>query len=109
MIIGFLKENDEHETRSMLLPEHVNSLVKLGFKVTISNNYAKTLNLDDSLYINAGAQAKTESEVANQADVVVKISGKDLEKIDFKEGANVIIGFFDKQNEKYLLLRTIRN
>jgi NAD(P) transhydrogenase subunit alpha len=105
MIIGFLKENDEHETRSMLLPEHVNSLVKLGFKVTISNNYAKTLNLDDSLYINAGAQAKTESEVANQADVVVKISGKDLEKFDFKDGANVIIGFFDKQNEKYLTVK----
>ena len=35
MIIGFLRENDEYETRSMLLPEHVSALSKLGFKVMI--------------------------------------------------------------------------
>src|SRR6056300_1545046 len=102
MIIGFLRENDEFETRSMLLPDYVNSLIKLGFQVIISNDYAKSLNLDDSLYINAGAEAKPENEVVNQADVIVKISGKDLETFDYKEGAIIITGFFDKQNEKYL-------
>ena len=105
MIIGFLRENDEYETRSMLLPEYVNSLSKLGFKVIISNDYAKSLSLDDGLYINVGAEAKTEKEVTSQADVVVKISGKDLEKFDFKEGAIIITGFFDKQNEKYLTVK----
>ncbi|MDA7564637.1 NAD(P) transhydrogenase subunit alpha [Pelagibacteraceae bacterium] len=102
MIIGFLRENDEFETRSMLLPEHVNSLSKLGLKVVISNNYAKSLSLDDSAFVNAGAEVKPENEVTKQADVVVKISGKDLETFDFKEGAIIITGFFDKQNEKYL-------
>ena len=29
MIIGFVAENDEFETRSMLLPEHVSALNKL--------------------------------------------------------------------------------
>jgi NAD(P) transhydrogenase subunit alpha len=105
MNIGFLRENDEFETRSMLLPEHVSSLSKLGFKVIISNDYAKSLSLDDSLYVNAGAEAKSENEVTNQADVVVKISGKDLETFDFKEGATIITGFFDKQNEKYLTVK----
>jgi len=105
MIIGFLRENDEFETRSMLLPEHVSSLSKLGFKVIISNDYAKSLSLDDSLYINAGAEAKPENEVTSQADVVVKISGKDLETFNFKEGAIIITGFFDKQNEKYLIVK----
>ena len=94
MIICFLRENDEFETRSMLLPEHVSSLSKLGFKVIISNDYAKSLSVNDSLYINAGAEAKPENEVTNQADVVVKISGKDLERFDFKEGAIIITGFF---------------
>ena len=106
MIIGFLRENDEFETRSMLLPEHVSSLSKLGFKVIISNDYAKSLSLDDSAFVNAGAEAKPENEVTNQADVVVKISGKDLETFNFKEGAIIITGFFDKQNEKY---QTIKN
>src|SRR6056300_2114042 len=106
MIIGFLRENDEFETRSMLLPEHVSSLSKLGFKVIISNDYAKSLSLDDSAFVNAGAEAKSENEVVSQADVVVKISGKDLERFDFKEGSIIITGFFDKQNEKY---QTIKN
>ena len=44
MIIGFLRENNEFENRSMLLPEHVSILVKLGFKVLISNEYGKKLN-----------------------------------------------------------------
>ena len=105
MIIGFLRENNEFETRSMLLPEHVNSLSKLGFKVIISNNYAKSLSIDDSLYINAGAEAKSENEVTNESDVVVKISGKDLEIFNYKEGAIIITGFFDKQNDKYLNIK----
>ena len=105
MIISFLRENDEYETRSMLLPEHVGSLTKLGFQVLISNDYAKALSLDDSAYVNAGAQVKPENEVTKQADVVVKISGKDLETFDFKEGAIIITGFFDKQNEKYLTVK----
>jgi NAD(P) transhydrogenase subunit alpha len=105
MIISFLRENDEYETRSMLLPEHVGSLTKLGFQVLISNDYAKALSLDDSAYVNAGAQVKPENEVTKQADVVIKISGKDLETFDFKEGAIIITGFFDKQNEKYLTVK----
>ena len=35
MIIGFLKENDKYETRSMLLPEHVSQLGKIGFTVLV--------------------------------------------------------------------------
>ena len=105
MIIGFLRENDEYETRSMLLPEHVSSLSKLGFKVIISNDYAKSLSLDDTFYINSGAEVKSENEVANQADIVVKISGKDLETFDYKEEAIIITAFFDKQNEKYLTVK----
>ena len=78
MIIGFVAENDEFETRSMLLPEHVSALNKLGFKVLISNDYAKTLSLKDDLFINSGAEAKSLNDVIKASDVVVKISGKDL-------------------------------
>ena len=105
MIIGFLKENDQYELRTMLLPEHVGSLIKLGFKVLISNDYAKSLNLNDSTYINLGAEAKSENEVASEADIIIKISGKDLEKFNYKKNTIVITGFFDKHNEKYLSVK----
>ena len=105
MIIGFVAENDEFETRSMLLPEHVSLLGKLGFKVLISKDYAKTLNLKDDLFINNGAEAKSTNDVIKDSDVVVKISGKDLEKFDFKEGSVIVTAFFDKNNEEYLKIK----
>src|SRR6056300_515854 len=105
MIIGFIAENNEFETRSMLLPEHVNALNKLGFKVLISKDYAKTLSLRDDLFINSGAESKSTNDVIKASDVVVKISGKDLEKFDFKEGSVIITAFFDKNNEEYLKIK----
>ncbi len=96
MIIGFVAENNEFETRSMLLPEHVSILNKIGFKVLISSDYAKTLNLKDDLFINNGAEAKSANDVTKASDVVVKISGKDLEKFDFKEGSLIITAFLIK-------------
>src|SRR6056300_1209458 len=105
MIIGFIAENNEFETRSMLLPEHVNALNKLGFKVLISKDYAKTLSLRDDLFINSGAESKSTSDVIKDSDVVVKISGKDLKKFDFKEGSVIITAFFDKNNEEYLKIK----
>ncbi len=105
MIIGFLKENDEFENRSMLLPEHVSILVKLGFKVLISNEYGKKLNLQDSFFINFGAEAKSENDVAKESDIVVKISGKDLEKFDFKKETIIITAFFDKNNSEYIKIK----
>ena len=105
MIIGFVAENDEFENRSMLLPEHISALSKLGFKVLISNDYAKTLSLKDDLFINSGAEAKSINDVIKASDVVVKISGKDLEKFDFKEGSVIITAFFDKNNEEYLKIK----
>jgi len=105
MIIGFLKENTEYETRSMLLPEHVNLLIKIGFKVLIPTDYAKKLNLDDSFFLNNGAEIKSENDIAKNSDIVVKISGKDLEKFDFKEGSVIITAFFDKNNEEYLKIK----
>jgi len=51
MIIAFLKENDEYERRSMLLPEHISPITKLGFKVLVENGYAEKLNIDDKFYI----------------------------------------------------------
>ena len=98
MIISFLKEEDEFETRSMLLPEYVSSITKLGFKVFIEENYSKKLNIDDNVYSNAGANIKSKSEIASSSDIIVKISGKNLESYDFKNEAIIITAFFDKEN-----------
>ena len=105
MIIGFVAENNELENRSMLLPEHVGALNKFGFKVLISNDYAKKLALKDDLFVNNGAEVKSTNDVIKSSDVIVKISGKDLEKFDFKEGSVIITAFYDKNNEEHLKIK----
>ena len=74
MIIGFLRENDEHETRSMLLPEHVSQIGKIGLKVLVEDNYAEKLNIKDALYSESGAQIKSANDISSTSDIVVKIS-----------------------------------
>tara|TARA_B100000963_G_scaffold96675_1_gene83487 strand:- start:1770 stop:2849 length:1080 start_codon:yes stop_codon:yes gene_type:complete len=105
MIIGFLKENDEFETRSMLLPEHVSQISKIGFKILVENKYAEKLNLKDDLYSDAGAEIKLSNDIASISDIIVKISGKDLGSYDFKSGAIIITGFFDKDNKELLKVK----
>jgi len=105
MIISFLKENDEFENRTMLLPEHVTSIIKLGFKIFVENDYAKKLNINDKLYQDLGVEIKSANDICSQSDVIVKISGKDLKSHNFKENSVIITGFFDKHNEDLLSIK----
>ena len=95
MIIAFLKENDEFENRTMLLPEHISPITKLGFKVLVENGYAKKLNIDDKFYKNSGAELRSANDICSQSDIIIKISGKGLETFDIKDGCLIITGFFD--------------
>lgn len=105
MIIGFLKENDKHESRSMLLPEHISKLNNLGFKVLVENDYAKKLSIDDKTFMNSGAEIKSANDIASQSDINVKISGKDINKLNFKQEAIILTAFFDKNSQDLDLLK----
>tara|TARA_A100001011_G_scaffold324_1_gene432 strand:- start:24841 stop:25920 length:1080 start_codon:yes stop_codon:yes gene_type:complete len=106
MILGFLKENDKYETRAMLLPEHVKSITKIGFKLLVENNYAEKLNITDTLYADAGAEIKSANDISSNSDIVIKISGKDLGSYNFKNGSIIIMGFFDKSNQELLKIKS---
>ena len=106
MIIGFLKENDAYETRSMLLPEHISQISKIGLKVLVENNYAEKLSIKDELYSEGGAEIKSANDISSTSDIVVKISGKDLDSYNFKNGSIIIMGFFDKSNKELLKIKS---
>ena len=105
MILGFLRENDEFESRSMLLPEHISAITKLGFKVLIENDYSKKLNIDDKFYQESGAEVKSAEDICSRSDIVVKISGKGFESFNFKVGSIIITAFFDRSNDELLKLK----
>lgn len=98
MIIGFLKENEQFETRVMLLPEHVKSFVNKGLEVVVQKGYADTLNINDQIYVEAGAVVKDLNELTFTADILVKISGKEIDNFKLKNDVKFIVGFFDKTN-----------
>ncbi|MBL61056.1 MAG: NAD(P)(+) transhydrogenase (Re/Si-specific) subunit alpha [Candidatus Pelagibacter sp.] len=109
MIIGFLREKDIFENRSMLLPEHVSSIIKLGFKILVEKDYAKKLGLEDEMFIKVGAEVKSESDITSLSDIIIKISGKNLDSYKFKDGTIVITAFFDKDNDKLFKLKNDNN
>ena len=79
MIIGFLKENDEFETRSMVLPEHVSNLGKMGFKILVEQNYAEQLNIKDNLYSDVGAEIMRNVEQRSMtSEEVIRLHGEEF-------------------------------
>ena len=105
MNIGFLKEMDQYESRTMLLPEHIKTLIKNGFKVSIEQGYGSSLSISDTLFSENGADIKSRNEVVENSNLIVKISGKDLSSFNFKEGTIILCGFFDKNNEEILKIK----
>ena len=105
MNIGFLRENDEHENRTMLLPEHVSKLSNLGFDVLVENEYGKRIDIVDKSYENAGAKIMSQEDISSQSEVIIKISGKELSRYNFKHGAIIINAFYDKNNDDLNILK----
>ena len=105
MKIGFLKENEAHENRTMLLPEHISKLSSLGFEILVENEYGKKIDIIDKSYENAGAKIMLSKDITMQSEIIIKISGKELSKYSFKDGAIIINAFYDKNNDDLLAVK----
>jgi H+-translocating NAD(P) transhydrogenase subunit alpha len=57
------------------------------------------------MYKNNGAEIQSASDICSQSDIIVKISGKDLQSLNFKSGSVIITAFFDKNNEELIKLK----
>jgi NAD(P) transhydrogenase subunit alpha len=72
MTIGVLKEGDG-ENRVVLLPEHVDSLVKKEFTVQVEKEAGKTAFASDESYVEAGATIRNRVEILKDADMLFSI------------------------------------
>jgi len=73
MTIGLLKE-PEDERRVALLPESVQTLVKMNVKIVVEHNAGATAFADDAAYTKAGAEIAERNAVLKNADLVIGIS-----------------------------------
>lgn len=74
MLVGVAKEIKNHEYRVGLTPGSVRELVHHGHHVLVENNAGAEIGLDNSLYLQAGAEIVADaSEIFSRAEMVVKV------------------------------------
>ena len=77
MIVGSTKEDLTSEKRISLTPDTAKSIIGLGLKICIENNYATHLGIKDSEYKDVGV------EIKNSSNEVLNISNLLLNPVNF--------------------------
>ena len=92
MTIGVLKEPTP-ETRVSLLPEHIATLKKWNCEAIIESGAGENAFATDEKYLEAGAAARSRTEVLQEADILLSINPVSETDITSSK-ATVLVGFF---------------
>ena len=93
-IIGVPKETAAGEKRVATVPEAVEKLIKLGFKVVVQSGAGDAANCSDDTYRAAGAEiAATASQLWSGSDIVFKVGVPTTEEIGLLREGGTLIGF----------------
>jgi NAD(P) transhydrogenase subunit alpha len=93
-VIGVPRETFAGEKRVATVPEVVEKLIKLGFKVAVQSGAGDAANFSDDAYQAAGAQVIADAPgVWAAADVVFKVRAPSAEEVGLMHGGQALIGF----------------
>ena len=74
MIIASVLENQNTEKRIAITPEIAKKYITLGLEVSLTENYAVHLGIDNNEYLDLGVTiSKDEKEIINSADIIVQL------------------------------------
>ena len=103
MILGALKEKNNKEKRILLSLETIKKFSKENLKVLVPEGYGLNSNISDQNLKDSGAIIETEENIIKKSDILLKISLENDDKIDLlKNGANMVLNNFDKNNSEIL-------
>ncbi len=93
-VIGVPKENATGEKRVATVPEVVEKLIKLGFKVAVQSGAGDAANFSDDVYRAAGAEIVADAAAlwAN-SDIVFKVRGPSTEEVGLLRNGGTLISF----------------
>jgi len=99
-VIGVPRETAADERRVATVPEVVEKLIKLGFKVVVESGAGDAANFSDETYRAAGADiVPTATELWSTADIVFKVRGPSAEEIGLmREGGTLVSFIWPAQN-----------
>ena len=102
--IGVPKESAAGEKRVATVPEVVEKLIKLGFRVAVQSGAGDPANFGDDAYRAAGAEiVDTAAELWGMSDIVFKVRGPSAEELALlREGATLVSFIWPAQNPELL-------
>ena len=103
-VIGVPKETAAGEKRVATVPEIVERLIKLGFKVAVETGAGDAANFSDDVYRAAGAEiVESAAKLWSASDVVFKVRGPTAEEIGLmREGGTLVSFIWPAQNPELL-------
>ncbi|OGA97062.1 MAG: NAD(P) transhydrogenase subunit alpha [Betaproteobacteria bacterium RIFCSPLOWO2_12_FULL_66_14] len=103
-VIGVPKETAAGERRVATVPEVVEKLIKLGFKVAVQSGAGEAANFSDETYRAAGAEVlDTAAKLWAGSDIVFKVRGPTQEELGLmREGATLVSFIWPAQNPDLL-------
>ena len=104
MRIGIPAETYAGEKRVATVPEVVEKLIKLGFKVAVQSGAGDAANFSDDVYRAAGAQVIADAPALWAAsDIVFKVRGPSAEEVGLlREGGTLVSFLWPAQNPELL-------
>jgi NAD(P) transhydrogenase subunit alpha len=103
-VIGVPKETAAGEKRVATVPEVVEKLAKLGFKVAVQSGAGDAANFSDDAYRAAGAEIAPDApSLWRAADIVFKVRGPSVEEVGLlREGGALVSFIWPAQNPELM-------
>ena len=103
-VIGVPRETAAGEKRVATVPEVVEKLIKLGFKVAVQSGAGDAANFSDDTYRAAGAEIVADAAgLWRAADIVFKVRAPSAEEIGLmREGGTLVSFIWPAQNPELL-------
>ena len=103
-VIGVPRETAAGEKRVASVPEVVERLIKLGFKVAVQSGAGDAANFSDDAYRAAGAEIVADAaQLWRAADIVFKVRGPSIEEIGLMREGGILVSFiWPAQNPELL-------
>ncbi len=103
-VIGVPKETFAGEKRVATVPEVVEKLIKLGFKVAVESGAGDAANCSDDVYRAAGAQiVDSAAKLWAESDIVFKVRAPSMDEVNLmREGGTLVSFIWPAQNPELM-------
>jgi H+-translocating NAD(P) transhydrogenase subunit alpha len=108
MRIVSVAEDKKLEKRIAITPETAKKYINLGFKVSLSQDYALHLGISDNEYKELGVEvSKDEKELINNSDIIVQLGLLTEDRLSLIKANQTIVGILNPYGNKEKIVNLV--